>query len=444
MTMRTLLFVGLLLLSNLLQAQTTPVEALDRARRIGQQHLAGTHDSVYVEFAAALQRKLQREQLQMIWKGLETQWGPLEAVGSIELRSRSPLQLSLPLRFARQQQRLLLEFDSANLVTSYLLQPLKEEDNWRYPAYGQRERYREFSMKVRTDTVVLPAILTLPLNCRRCPMVVMVHGFGPQDKDGSLGPNKIFKDLAIGLASRGIASLRYDKRSLAYGPELMEDLRRLTVFTETIDDAVSALALTRTIKEIDSSRIFLLGHGQGAMLAATIAAQSEVPVRGLLLLSASTQPMPDLIFNQYVHLAAENGFTTEERAVLREQEKIKQRALNPALPFTLSQDSLPLQLPASYWRSWQRIDLGGSLLQLPLPVWVAHGAADYQVPPELALSMKQKLMGRPKTTYRSFKGLNHFFMPSTGAYGPKDYEKRNNVAEEVIRDMDLWIREQLR
>ena len=43
--------------------------------------------------------------------------------------------------------------------------------------------------------------------------------------------------------------------------------------------------------------------------------------------------MPDLIFNQYVHLAAENGFTVEERAVLREQEKNKQRALNPALSF---------------------------------------------------------------------------------------------------------------
>lgn len=408
---------------------------------IGEQLAKRQLDSVNHTFSPGLQAKLNTEQLQMVWLGLFNQFGPLQSVGKASMReANEAIETVLPLRFERQEQRLLLRFDSLYRVTAFILQPATEAENWRYPVYGKADSYREFSMKVISDTIQLPAILTLPKNCKKCPVVVFVHGAGPNDKDESQGPNKMFKDLAVGLASRGIASLRYDKRSLAYGPELMEDLRRLTIQTETIDDATQALVLLRQVIEIDTNRIFLFGHGMGAMLAPAIVQQSTLPIRGLVLAAPSAKTLAELVFEQYVHLASRAGFTAEERAMLKVQETAKKNALNPQLTAGFPQDSLPLGLPAEYWLSWQKYDVGMALWQINQPLLVLSGDADYQVPPETLLHLKQKMMGREKMTYYKYPLLNHFLMPAAGNAGPEDYQRRNNVAEPVLVDLEKWIR----
>src|SRR5690606_1985562 len=134
-------------------------------------------DSVNLRFSPGLQTKLTTEQLQMVWMGLFSQFGPLQSVGKAVVREgNEALETVLPLRFERQEQRLLLRFDSLNLITAFILQPAQEAENWRYPAYGRADSYREFSMKVVSDTIQLPAILSLPKNCKQCPVVVFVHG----------------------------------------------------------------------------------------------------------------------------------------------------------------------------------------------------------------------------------------------------------------------------
>lgn len=218
-SMRWILLLGLLPV--IVGAQTT--DPLLITERIGKQLSANQLDSVNQYFTPGLQAKLTTAQLQLVWMGLFNQFGPLQSVGKATFREgNEAIETILPLRFEQQEQRLLLRFDSLEKISAFILQPANEAENWRYPVYAKADSYREFSMKVLSDTVQLPAILTLPKNCKQCPVVLLVHGAGPNDKDESQGPNKMFKDLAVGLASRGIASLRYDKRSLAYGPELME------------------------------------------------------------------------------------------------------------------------------------------------------------------------------------------------------------------------------
>jgi len=77
------------------------------------------------------------------------------------------------------------------------------------------------------------------------PAVVLVHGSGPQDRDETIGPNKPFRDLAWGLASQGIAVLRYDKRTKVHGAMMAGAVEQFTVKEETIDDALAAVALLR-------------------------------------------------------------------------------------------------------------------------------------------------------------------------------------------------------
>lgn len=410
---------------------------------IGQQLLLRQLDSVQHTFSPGLQKKLTAEQLQLVWLGLFNQFGPLQSVGEAsKTDNNSAIETVLPLRFERQEQRLLLRFDSLKRVTAFILQPASEAENWRYPSYGRPDSYREFSMKVVSDTIQLPAILTLPKNCKNCPVVLFVHGAGPNDKDESQGPNKMFKDLAVGLASRGIASLRYDKRSFSYGPELMEDLRRLNIQTETIDDAVNALTLLRKVLEIDTNRIFVFGHGIGGMLAPAIVQQANMPVRALILAAAAAKPLAELVFEQYVHLASKTGFSKEETRLLKAQERAKQKALDPKLSQNYPQDSLPLALPATYWLSWQSYDVGTALWQINQPVLVLSGDADYQIPTETILHLKQKMMGREKLSYSNYPLLNHFLMPAAGNAGPEDYQRRNNVSEQVVVELEKWIRNQ--
>ena len=120
----------------------------------------------------------------------------------------------------------------------------------------------------------LPGLLTLPDGAGPFPAVLLVHGSGPQDRDEAVGPNRPFRDLAVGLADLGVASLRYDKRTFAHGKRLTDALQgRLSVEEEVIRDALCAAALLRAEPLIRPDRVYLLGHSMGGMLAPRIDAE---------------------------------------------------------------------------------------------------------------------------------------------------------------------------
>ena len=106
------------------------------------------------------------------------------------------------------------------------------------------------------------------------PGVVMVAGSGPQDRDEKVGPNKPLRDLAWGLTARGIASLRYDKRTLVHRDRLMAAALEITVEEEVIADATAAVELLAGDQLIDAANVALVGHSLGATLAPVIAERS--------------------------------------------------------------------------------------------------------------------------------------------------------------------------
>src|SRR5262249_54224790 len=155
----------------------------------------------------------------------------------------------------------------------------------------------------------LPGIVTLPKTPETHPAVVLVHGSGPNDMDESLGPNKMFKDLAYGLASHGVAVLRYEKRSHKYGAQSVDDMAKMTVKDEVIDDVRSAVALLATIPEIDPRRIFVAGHSMGALLAPRIASGSS-DIAGIVMIASNARPLEDLVVEQVRYEASLAGVLT--------------------------------------------------------------------------------------------------------------------------------------
>jgi len=130
----------------------------------------------------------------------------------------------------------------------------------------------------------------------------LVHGSGPNDKDESIGPNKIFRDLAWGLASQGICVLRYDKMTFKYGKQLTPEMvEKMTVKEEVIDDALIALKLISKTNDIDTKRIFLLGHSLGATVAPRIGLQ-DPDLAGLIIMAGLTRSLEDTLLDQYTYI----------------------------------------------------------------------------------------------------------------------------------------------
>jgi dipeptidyl aminopeptidase/acylaminoacyl peptidase len=288
--------------------------------------------------------------------------------------------------------------------------------DWQRPAYSRPESFHEREVSIGEGTSwKLPATLTVPSNIGGAiPGVVLVHGSGPMDRDESVGANKPFRDLAEGLASRGIAVLRYEKRTKVYASRLSA-MRDLTIQQETVEDAVKAAALLRTQPEISSSRVFVLGHSLGGYAAPRIA-QQDSRLAGLILLAANVRPLEDLLQDQLRTMGLAG----------QDLEKAKAEVLRA--------------LPDSYTNDLKTYNPAVQAMQLTTPMLILQGERDYQVGMKDFDLWRAALTGRPNVQLRSFPALNHLFIAGQGRSTPAEYADPSHVDVEVIEQIAGWLR----
>jgi hypothetical protein len=147
--------------------------------------------------------------------------------------------------FANASLDINVAFNEAGEVVGFTVTPvgsIEQQFTAKYeaPAYVNQDLFKEQDVQIGQGEWVLPGTLSLPLGNEQFTAVVLVHGSGPQDRDETIGPNKPFRDLAWGLASQGIAVLRYDKRTKVYADKMREIVASITVKEEVIDDALGA------------------------------------------------------------------------------------------------------------------------------------------------------------------------------------------------------------
>jgi dienelactone hydrolase len=278
-------------------------------------------------------------------------------------------------------------------------------------------------VSVGTAPYVLGASLTEPLGLGPFPGVVLVHGSGPQDRDETVGANKVFKDIAEGLASRGIGVLRYDKRTFVYGASLSDSI---SVDDEVTTDAVAAVAALRARAEIDPRRIVVIGHSMGALLAPKIAVRSA-PVAGIVLMAPPGRPPWDLVLSQlkYLGTSAKDMTETEEKVT-----RLKAGTLGTERFFGA---------PQSYWKDLAAQDGIGTAKKLGKPALVLRGDRDYQVTDEDVEAWRKGLAGMPGVEIATLPGLNHLFVAGEGKPGPAEYEKPGHVDGRVIEKLVAFI-----
>jgi len=256
------------------------------------------------------------------------------------------------------------------------------------------------------------------------------------DRDESTGPNKPFKDLAWGLASNGIVVLRYEKRTKQYKQQTIE-IENFTVQDETIDDAIAAVDLLNTTPEVNHSRMFILGHSLGGMLAPRIATQDR-RISGLILLAAPTRHIEDLFLEQMKYLNSLYKTPDENDASLSEIENLvkKIKTLN------ISDKEMVLGAPRSYWSDLQTYDPVATAKNLNVPLLILQGGRDFQVTMTDFNTWNETFSGETSATLKIYNSLNHLFIPGTGRPTRTEYFIEGHVSNEVINDIVLWIETQ--
>jgi uncharacterized protein len=287
----------------------------------------------------------------------------------------------------------------------------------------------------------LKATLTLPASTGPVPAVVLVSGSGPNDQDETFGPDKPFADLAAGLAARGIATLRYDKRTRDYPASI--DAATFTATDEYVPDALAAVNLLRSQPGVDPTRIFVLGHSQGGTFAPLIA-KDDPRIAGVILAAAGAESFgPDLV-RQLTYIGTLPGtLGAQARAQLPAARQAEAEIDSPDLatesPTTPMSPLLGGTGPA-YWLNLRSYDEVATARAIPQPLLLLQGDRDYQVTVADDLDVWLKgLAGRPNVTVRQFPAADHAFIDGTGPPSPADYDVPAHVDPAVINDIAAWI-----
>lgn len=309
------------------------------------------------------------------------------------------------------------------------------------PDYVKNGSFHEVSVTVGSGQWALPGTLSLPNGSGPFPAVVLVHGSGPNDQDETIGPNKPFRDLAWGLASQGVAVLRYDKRTHAHASLFTPDLiASLTIQEETIDDALLAAQLLRQTTGIDPKQIYVLGHSLGAYAAPRIG-QQDPSLAGLIMMAGNTRPLEDVVLDQYTYLYSLNGGPNmTQNASLEVLKAQVARVKDPNLSPSVATNELPLSIPAAYWldlRGYQPAEVAKTL---SMRLMVLQGGRDYQVSPTKDFpGWQSALSGKPNAVLKLYPSLNHLFITGDQPSTPAEYNVESHVSGDVISDIAQWI-----
>ncbi len=291
----------------------------------------------------------------------------------------------------------------------------------------------------------LKGMLTLPDDLSKpVPAVVLVHGSGSSNMDEKVGKLTPFKDIAEGLAARGIACIRYDKRSFAHGLKMLRDKSTvITAWEETIEDALLAAALLRADGRIDPKRVFLLGHSMGGMLAPRIECCGG-DFAGLILLAGSPRRLEEILLEQTRE--AIDGMRGLSRWITKKQlAKLEQTF---AGLYDLPDDEARAKKVGGgttlyYFKDMGHPSVACWLSKTAKPMLVMQGEKDAQVKASVDYKLYQELLGdRENVTFRLYPGLNHAFVTArfdSIADARKEFTPERHIGPQVLDDLAGWI-----
>ncbi|WP_374226851.1 alpha/beta fold hydrolase [Ktedonobacter sp. SOSP1-85] len=388
-------------------------------------------------FAPPLRAAVSAETVRVAWLAEIGKSGPVSTIGEplLDQMGEGLVRVSVPVTCEHGALTMVMSVDSKGLLNGFRLAP--PATSWTQPTYADPDSFDERDVTVGDDPLAVSGTLSLPHGRGPRPGVVLLSGGGPFDRDETSGSNKPLKDLAWGLASRGVAVLRFDKVTYTHSRQVA-NTRDFTMTDEYVPHAVAAVHLLQQQPTVDPARVFILGYSMGGKVAPRVAT-TEVSVAGLVILAGDAQPMQHAAIRVTRYLAQLYPGPDMEamiETITRQAAMVDSPHLSPSTPTR----ELPFDLSASYWLDLRGYDPVMTAATLDKPMLILQGGRDYQVTVEDDLSRWKAGLGhRPDVTIRVYDADNHLFFSGTGPSTPAEYEPAQHIDPAVVADIAEWL-----
>ncbi|MDP3466699.1 MAG: DUF3887 domain-containing protein [Daejeonella sp.] len=430
-----ILFV-LLFISQITFAQSI-VNLINRADSFFDTMDKGNFEEAHGFFDESVKGQISADELKLFWLRLGNSLGTYESVDGAKNSVKGDyFEVTLTCGFSKGSQTFTFVFNKSEKLLGFFVTPVATEAEYAAPAYADTTLYTEKEISIKFEDGQMAGIFTSPKNLTSFPVVIMVHGSGPSDMDETVGPNKPFKDLAAGLAAKGIGSIRYVKRSMVY-PRSFN--KAFTVKEETIDDALSAITLASTLPGVNKSQIYLLGHSLGGMLAPRIATLAP-SLNGIILAAAPARKLSDLIAEQNIFIYKASGDTTaagKQQFIESSNEIDRSRLLKLG---DIAPDSIILGAPASYWIDLNNYDQLATSKRIKNRILILQGAHDFQVSVQDFNIWRTTLAANKNASFKLYPDLNHLLSSQKEKGTGAQYRTPANVNPDLINDISVWIK----
>jgi len=276
----------------------------------------------------------------------------------------------------------------------------------------------------------------------RLPAIILVAGSGPVDRDELVAGIPVFGQLAESLANAGYLVVRYDKRGIGQSGGRLA----AATITDLADDVLSVVQSLRKRKDVDSNRIAVFGHSEGASIG-LIAASREKRIAALILAGAVATKGVDLILEQQQHMLEQSNLPQAER----QKATALQKNILDAVVTGRGWDQVPpdvrRQVDTPWYRSLLIFEPLPFFRKVRQPILVVHGELDRQVPIHHADELAQLARARSKAgaaDYVKLPALNHIFVPATtGEVSEYAGLKDRTVSPQLATVVIDWLQKNL-
>lgn len=333
-----------------------------------------------------------------------------------------------------------------------------QEPSKPYPYYSEEVKFENTK-----DNIVLAGTLTLPNKNGKFPAVILISGSGPQNRDEELFDHKPFLVLADYLTKNGIAVLRFDERGVG---ESEGDFKTATI-NEFSTDINSVIEYLKSREEIDITKIGLIGHSLGGIIAPKVASQNK-DVSFIVLLAGPGINGDELMLSQKAALDRIMGLNEMQIA---QRQSLMKGAYDIITKSDLDNAGLKDSINSFYINkygklfpenqrkkvveqitSYEVVSLIKSkpsiyLSKVKCPVLAINGSKDFQVPAKENLEAIKKVLeanGNKKVKTVEFDNLNHLFQEcETGAIN--EYASiEQTISPIALKGILNWILQQIK
>ncbi|MBK9255641.1 MAG: alpha/beta hydrolase [Saprospiraceae bacterium] len=258
---------------------------------------------------------------------------------------------------------------------------------------GQRN-YNSTTVFIEVDDAKIFGTLNVPESETAVPVVLIISGSGPTDRDGNNASmkNNSLKMWADTLATQGIASLRYDKRGIGESifQNLSEEELRIEHF---MDDAKSWITMLR--KDNRFSKVIVAGHSEGSLLG--MVAAKEAKADAYISVAGIAVKASEVLLKQ---IEANAPILKDQSGVLLDSlsKGFKVENVNPFLQSLFRKSVQP------YLISWFRYNPSQIIADMQIPILVVQGTHDIQVETENGTLLVQ---ANKKAELAEIEGMNH-------------------------------------